>query len=248
MKKRYYLVLAVIAMLTVYLRAQKQSPVVEASATGVIAQMESHKGAASEAPFTASLQGESSTLVQGIAERDDSYKELLSNNFSKHLEKMGQCLDIKNIVFSELPTLQSLNVSLKPEMGDLSEVSTEWFNTHIDLPNGEQRRVRIEVEGRGEESSHRILKYYGLDREGLPISLPVPQDQKYNPSASYIGQLEQEGKVVMREKASRAVFSGGGDLYYVERNGLLKDIEVTLKDRSFKCSGMESLSATCTCF
>lgn len=210
--------------------------------------MEGEGSKKSEAPFTASLQAAPSTVVHGIAEQDDSYNELLSNNFSKYLEQMGRCLDIKNIVYLELPTLQSLNTSLKPEMGELDEVSTEWFNTHVNLPSGEQRRIRIEVEGRGEESSHRILKYYGLDKEGLPISIDVPSDQKYNPSANYINQLEQEGAVVMREKAARAVFSGGGDIYYVERNGLLKDVEVTFKDRSFKCSGMESLSATCACF
>lgn len=176
-------------------------------------------------------------------------EQAADRNISTQLKALGTCLGLKNTVSDQAePTFVEINSSLKSEFGDVITQNEEWSNTHVLLPNGEQRRIRIEVDSNGEESSVRRLKYYGVDKEDLPVPIALPKEQTENPTAAFISGLEGEGKVTMTEKAMHAYYPNGQEVLYTERNGLVSELEISKNGKSFKCSRLADINAICKCF
>ncbi len=165
------------------------------------------------------------------------------------LRKIGDCLQIHNSLDDKADlNFHSLQDSLRGELGDLLATDIDWQNVHFTLPNGEKRRLRIEIEGTGEEGSARVLKLYGVDKEDLPIPIPLTEAQSKNPSTEYIASIENQGQVTLREAASHGVFSKGADLFYTERNGFLSDLEISYEGKGVKCQDLQSSHGNCNCF
>lgn len=166
-----------------------------------------------------------------------------------HLREIGDCLNISNSLNNEADlSLTSLNDSLRKELGELIANDTDWKNVHVTLPNGDKRRLRVEVEATSEEGAALTLKYFGVDKEDLPIPIQLTAEQSKNPSPEYIASLENQGKVTLREEARRGVYSKGAEIYYTERNGALSDIELSYEGKSVKCQDLQSSHGTCNCF
>jgi len=166
-----------------------------------------------------------------------------------HLKKIGECLGINNSLndTAEL-SFAALDSSVQNELGGIIDKNLDWKNVHVTLANGEKRRIRMEVEGVGEESSVMRLKYFGVDKEDLPVPIPLPEDQSSNPSETYIASLEGDGEITLKEEAHRGVYTKGSELYYVERNGALSEFEIIHQGRSVKCQDLQSAQGTCNCF
>jgi hypothetical protein len=166
-----------------------------------------------------------------------------------HLKKIGECLGINNTLndSAEL-SFAALDASVQNELGGLMDKNLDWKNVHVTLSNGEKRRIRLEVEGVGEEGSVMRLKYYSVDKEDLPVPIPLPEDQASNPSETYIASLEGDGEITLKEEAHRGVYTKGSELYYVERNGALSEVEIIHQGRSVKCQDLQSAQGTCNCF
>lgn len=166
-----------------------------------------------------------------------------------HLREIGDCLEIKNSLNDDADlSMSSLQDSVKGELGELVVNDTDWKNVHVTLPNGEKRRLRIEVEGLGEESSGQRLHYYGVDKEDLPVPLPLSDEQSLNPSPEYVASLENQGKVTLREEARRGLYSKGAELYSVERNGSLSELELSYHGKGVKCQDLQNSQGACSCF
>lgn len=198
------------------------------------------------------VPGASSTSVagplvenSGVAPNPDAPLPLLG----PHLRKIGECLGINNALndSAEL-SFSAFDASVQNELGGLMEQNLDWKNIHLTLPNGEKRRIRMEVEAVSEESSGMRLKYYGVDSEDLPVPLPLPEDQSLNPSETFVASLEGEGQITLREEARRGVYTKGSELYYVERNGALSELEIIHHGKSVKCQDLQSPQGTCNCF
>jgi len=166
-----------------------------------------------------------------------------------HLREIGDCLSIKNSLNDDADlSFTSLNDSLRNELGDLVATETEWKNVHMTLPNGEKRRLRMEVEATSEEGSALTLKYFGVDKEDLPIPIPLTKEQSRNPSPEYITSIENQGKVTLREEARRGLYSKGAEIYYTERNGSISELEISYQGKSVKCQDLHSDHGICNCF
>lgn len=166
-----------------------------------------------------------------------------------HLRSIGDCLQISNSLNDDAAlSLTALTDSLRGELGDLITNDTDWKNVHILLPNGEKRRLRMEVEAVGEEGSAQRLMYFGVDQEDLPVPLPLTEEQSKNPSADFVTSLENQGKVTLREEAHRGIFSKGAEIYYTERNGALSELELSYEGKSVKCQDLQSIHGNCNCF
>ena len=166
-----------------------------------------------------------------------------------HLRKIGDCLNIKNSLNSDADlSFTSLVDSMRGELGELAADHTDWKNVHITLPNGDKRRLRVEVEAIGEESSGLRLSYFGVDKEDLPVPIPLTDAQSKKPSEEYITSIENQGKVTLREEARRGVFSKGAEIYHTERNGFLSELEISYDGKGVKCQGLQGNQGTCNCF
>lgn len=166
-----------------------------------------------------------------------------------HLRKIGDCLHISNSLNNEANlSVTSLLDSLRSELGEVVANQTDWKNVHITLPNGEKRRLRIEVEATSEEGTAARLRYYGVDKEDLPVPIPLTKEQSLNPSEEYIASLENQGKVTLREEARRGLFSKGAEIYYTERNGYLSELEISVNGKGAKCQDLQSNHGSCGCY
>lgn len=165
------------------------------------------------------------------------------------LPQIGRCLGIRNSLNESAEmSLSALTSSLQNELGPLMENRLDWKNIHLTLPQGEKRRLRLEVEALSEESSGLRLKYYGVDKEDLPVPLPLPPEQSLNPTDTFIASLEGEGQVTLREEAHRGLYSQGSEIFYVERNGALSEFEISHQGKSVKCQDLQTSEALCQCF
>lgn len=236
-KKYLLLILVVVGAILIIARREDSGPLTK-SLPAELAPMEEVKpqpsaSAVSETPVAPA--GEDSSVPRGIEVR--------------HFQELGQCLKIKNTIPGQAaPGFADIQSSVRNELGDVMVAETDWKNVHVKLSNGEQRRLRIEVEGAGEELAIRKLKYYTLDNEGLPLERPLTKEQSVNPTETFIASLEHEGAVTLKEEAKRGAFSSGADLYYVERNGQLSELEMSYKGQSFKCSDLNNSRSKCRCF
>lgn len=169
--------------------------------------------------------------------------------FGQELQALGSCLQIHNSAGGEVePTIANLNASIRSELGDMIAQADDWTNTHVILPNGEKRRIRIEIDSNGEESVVRRLKYFGVDKEDLPIPISLTPEQSVNPSDAFVASLERDGQVTMREKGVHGVYSQGSQIYFAERNGVLTDIELSRNGRTFKCMDLSKEASRCRCY
>lgn len=183
------------------------------------------------------------------SEVSPSVPTLSSINFEPRLREIGQCLEIHNSLNENpKPTFSELQSSLASSLGELVETAMDWKNVHITLPNGEKRRLRIEVESSGEEAVHRQLQYYSVDAENLPVPIDLPSEQASNPTDTFIASLENEGEITMQEVAYRGVYTQGAELFYVEKNGELSEIEMSYRGKSVRCLDLNKDRANCTCF
>lgn len=167
-----------------------------------------------------------------------------------HLRTIGECLQIQNSLDDTAEaSFNALNSSMRTVFGDVYENQLDWKNVHLTLANGEKRRLHFEIEALGEENTATRLRYFGVDAEDLPVPLPLPNDQQsLNPSSELVESLENEGQVTLREEAHRAVYSNGAELYYVERNGVLSEVEINFQGNSVKCHDLQNAQGNCSCF
>jgi hypothetical protein len=238
-KKYLLLILIVVGAILVIMRREDAGPLTS-SLPGELVAAEETKSQVPTAPSVVASPADVAAAQATPAE--------VTTIAARHFRELGQCLQIKNSAPEEAVSFADLQAAVRNELGDVMASDTDWKNVHVKLPNGEQRRLRLEVEGAGEELSVKTLKYYGVDKENLPVELPLTKEQTTNPSDSFIASLEQEGSVTLREEARRGVFTTGAELYYVERNGRLSEIEMSFRGHSFKCTDLTQTNSKCRCF
>ncbi len=192
---------------------------------------------------------EKTEVENNEAEIEKVDEALVQSQFLEALKGLGSCLDIKNAIDSDQrdAKLDNLIASVRNEIGDPAIRSEDWSNTHVTLPNGEQRRIRIEMEYDSDDRIVKRLKYYGVDKENFPVPIPLGKEVSVDPQESYIASLEKEGKVFLREKGERIYFQNGEELVFTEKNNRLADLEMNRNGRTYKCAGLESGKASCTC-
>lgn len=193
-------------------------------------------------------QNDSQNSLAGAGENkvDES---VIQAQFLEALKGLGTCLDIKNSVDPQQgeAKLDNLINSVRNEIGDPVIRSEDWSNTHIILPNGEQRRIRIEMEYDANDRIIKRLKYYSLDKENLPVPIQLNDESTLDPQDTFIASLEKEGQVFLREKGERIYFQNGEELIFTQKNERLSDVEANRNGRTFKCIGLETGKSSCSC-
>lgn len=199
-------------------------------------------------------QGSDESLNKGPAVPDASSVEppvdpaQVQAQFLEALKGLGTCLEIKNAIDTEQKEikLDSLVASVRNEIGDPVIRSEDWSNTLLDMADGEQRRIRIEMEYDTDDKIVKRLKYYKIQNDQM-VPIPLENDVAVDPQDSFIASLESDGKIFMREKGSRIYFQNGEELIFVERNDQLSDIEMNRNGRTFKCTALDSGKSHCSC-
>jgi hypothetical protein len=175
--------------------------------------------------------------------------EAPSNNLAEVLERFHSCVTIPrgDLPNPAPPSLNTWVQYLQSRLGETVFNSEEWRNTDLQLANGEKRRIRVEYDMGENEEYVKKLKYsiVGTDNQIIPLS--VSTEHSENPTEAFIETLEKEGEVTVSEKAYRMYFKDGSELYAVERNGVVKDLDVSKDGKLFRCTQMDTTKFNCEC-
>lgn len=188
-------------------------------------------------------------ILDSNIENEDRMSEKKSEVFQKKMNDMRICLELEKTTNENMnPNFDNLYRFVMNDFGNSFYQTSEWSNTHLQLQNGEERRIRIEVEATSEQSASKKLSYYGLDEEKLPIRIPLDNELAAEPVEEVLQKLESEGKIIFKENASRAYFASGNQIYFTEKNGILADLEIQNKSgRIFKCTDVTRSENHCRC-
>ncbi len=251
--KKSHLIVAALIILTAILYWKYSRPEVAVSQTEadsneeVVEQEAMSANSAAENPES-EAQNNPQNSVAGAGENKVD-EAAVQAQFIEALKGLGSCLDIKNSADPDQsdPKVDNLINSVRNEIGDPVIRSEDWSTTHLVLPNGEQRRIRIEMEYDANDRIVKRLKYYSLDKENLPVPIQLSNESSLDPQDSYIASLEKDGQVSLREKGERIYFQNGEELIFTQKNERLSDIEINRSGRTFKCMGLETGKSSCNC-
>lgn len=172
-----------------------------------------------------------------------------TNNLTDVLERFHLCLSMQKGEMPQ-PSTGGLNTwvqYLQSRLGEPVFNSEEWRNTDLQLANGEKRRIRVEYDMGENEEYVKKLKYSVIGPNNELIPLSVSSEHAENPTDAFIETLEREGDVTVSEKAFRMYFKDGSELYAVERNGVVKDLDMSREGKLFRCTNMDTPKFTCEC-
>lgn len=158
------------------------------------------------------------------------------------------CFDLKAGSLPEsLPIqIESLVTAVQADFGPSTSHQDRWMNWHLRNRENSERRVRLEVNEGENGAITRELKYFAVDKEGLPVPLELAPEKKNNPSDENLDQMLKEGEVFFKEKSAYVAFAGGEHIEYVEKNGELSEFEFQKGDRFFRCQNLKTRDA-CQC-
>lgn len=169
--------------------------------------------------------------------------------FSQKLRDLGSCLDTQNNVpGDELePNLQVLIDSVRGEWGEFVISTEDWMQVEMETPEGEKRRLRVEMDFDNETQVQRKLKFMNVGKDGQTTPIPMADDQAVEPSDSLIASLEAGNKILTKEKFERIYFQNGEEIVAKQKDGFLTEVEVNKGPKSFKCLKVNEDVANCQC-
>ena len=170
-------------------------------------------------------------------------------NFAQQLRLLGTCLDTpNNVPGDELePSLRTLIDSIRGEWGEAVISTEDWMQVEMQTPDGEKRRMRVEMDFDNESVVQRKLKLMAVDASGATTPISVPEEQAVEPSETTIASIESGNQILNREKYERHYFQNGEEIVARQANGMIVDMEVNRGARSFKCTKMNEEAGTCQC-
>jgi hypothetical protein len=171
------------------------------------------------------------------------------DNLVEILERFHSCITMpRGTLPKPAPaTLDTWVQYLQSKLGETVFNSEEWRNTDLVLANGEKRRIRVEYDMGENEEYVKKLKYSVIDTDNQVIPLAISPEHSENPTESFIETLEKEGEVTVSERAHRMYFKDGSELYTVERNDVVKDLDISKEGKLFRCTQMDTPRFNCEC-
>lgn len=170
--------------------------------------------------------------------------------FQKQMETVMKCLepnrpslDVKNLK----PRLEDLVSYFNEQYGQFVVSVEDWSQIDYVLPDGSQRRIRIDTTHRDELGPERELTALVLGGSSTPEYMDIPRDQAINPSEEFIKSMISNGKEVLNEQSKRFFFPGREEFSSVERNGLMESFSFMRNGKTATCSGLDTTNATCQC-
>lgn len=151
----------------------------------------------------------------------------------------------QNVPSEIAASADALAGEMQKDFGSVQKQGDRWMSWNLRTHEGRERRLRLEV-NETEGSIRRELRYYAIDREGLPIPLELEPHKAMNPTDETVNQMLKEGDVFYKERAGYDIYSGGEKIEFVEAEGFLSEFEVERKGTVFRCPNLKNRSV-CAC-
>jgi hypothetical protein len=119
-------------------------------------------------------------------------------------------------------------------------------NWHLRTPEGQERRLRLEITETDEGKIGRELHYFSVGANGQLNPIELEQDKANNPSDDVISEMLKEGSVFSKERAAVAFFPNGDHIEYVEKDDELSEIVYYKESPRFQCPSVK-MPQNCQC-
>jgi len=108
-------------------------------------------------------------------------------------------------------------------------------NTHIQLPDGSQRRLHLIVADNTNHKDALELRYFKLDEEGLPERIELSPEQTFNPKAVYLASLKKQGTITFQQTKDTKTLKDGTSLVLTTINNKVYEFQVFNHGKTFSC-------------
>lgn len=108
-------------------------------------------------------------------------------------------------------------------------------NTHIQLPDGSQRRMHLIVADNTNNKDARELRYYKLDAEGLPERIELSKEQTYNPKPAFLESLKKQGTVIFHQTKDSKTLKDGASMILTKVNDKVHEFQIFNHGKTFSC-------------
>lgn len=183
-----------------------------------------------------------------LVTKTENAEQIARANMNAMLSQLAECTEIKNSLPSgnAESTLMTILDSVQSELGEPVIRSEDWNSTEIKMADNSRRLIRIETVYENDDIIKKLKYYQSTETQLIPLELT--QEQKINPSESFLASLEKEGEVTAREKSERVFFQNGEEISYIEKDGKVQSSEIIRAGKSLKCSEYGQSTFRCQCF
>lgn len=108
-------------------------------------------------------------------------------------------------------------------------------NTHIQLPDGSQRRMHLIVADDTNHKNARELRYFKVDDEGLPERIALPPEQTYNPKPEFLESLKKQGTVIFHQTKDTKTLRDGTSMVLTMVNEKVYEFQIFNHGKTFSC-------------
>ncbi|MGZ3742550.1 MAG: hypothetical protein ACXWRE_14515 [Pseudobdellovibrionaceae bacterium] len=158
----------------------------------------------------------------------------LPNEFHQEAEKCLGPEMAKNSTPTEL--IQELE-----KKNPVQSTRFELENTHIRLPDASMRRLHLIPAENSQGQGGTELRYFSLDEEGLPVRIPLPPEQSFNPKAEFLASLKKQGTVTYHETKEIQTLRDGTTLALTTLNNKIYEFQIFHGGKSFSCREIHCL-------
>lgn len=111
-------------------------------------------------------------------------------------------------------------------------------NFHLKNQNGEERRIHIT----SESAEKKQVRYFAVDKEGLPIPIPLTPEQRKMTPDQQIENLKSDGQVFLHQSKERWLLGNGSTFLVTFENNVTREFQIFGPFRTLSC-----LEDSCQC-
>lgn len=136
----------------------------------------------------------------------------------------------QNCLGSSWSSFQTFPEELRKVFKVQSEI-VDIENYHLKLPSGEERRIHVVGDGH----TNKTVRLFGLDEEGLPTPIPLPEDLRSQTPDEMIRNLKDQGQVFFHQSKQRWLLGNGTTLLVTFENDQTYEFQLFGPDKTLSC-------------
>jgi hypothetical protein len=119
--------------------------------------------------------------------------------------------------------------------------TVEVENIHLRLKDGSERRMHLIPSDRAQNKNGRELRLFSLDSDGLPVLIPLPKQQRNNPTPAFLESLQKEGTRIFHQVKEVRMLKDGSHLSVNTIDDKVFEFQLFGREKSFSCRGLDCL-------
>lgn len=111
-------------------------------------------------------------------------------------------------------------------------------NYHLKNSDGTEHRIHITIES----PEKKLVRYFAVDKDGLPIHIPLTDDQRKLKADQLIENLKSQGQIFLYQSKERWLLGNGSTFIVTFENNATREFQIFGPSRTLSC-----LEDSCQC-